>query len=275
MLNLNFLASAITVTLALALSTSSGAITLIDVDFDDDTTGGDPTSTFLQKGTDGSSEVHTIEVVDSASTPADPFGGTGNKSMMVRADSAGTAPNHSYVTWYSDTSVTNETVTFSMSIYIDKNASGNFNQVIAVGNSGGGLIASNQTALDMTIVQTGGGGRFQVYDGNTFFSGGIDQTPGGTFGYNTVMELEAELNMVTQTFEMSINGTQLTHSGGDKTFDFRNSIVEIDAAQVFQSAAVNEGQVFYDNVRLTVPEPGSFLLLTLGGLSLIARRRRA
>lgn len=233
-------------TVSLAASEST---TLFDLNFNDDATGDKPTHNAFRE----SSPNKTIAVVDSASTPADPFGGEQNKSFFIQDNAKGAAGEFGYVTWIADEKVSKHRVIFSLDIYVDTDGGNitSFGQSIHVGESTGGFITGGSgAALDLTITDAGSGGRFQVYNGSTFLSQGIDQSPQDLGGFNKVMRLKATLDPATSTYTMTINGTRLTHSGGDETFHFRNKGVSINAGQVFSTWARAAGRSFYDNARL-------------------------
>jgi len=225
------------------------AVTLIDENFDADTVGGTPSASLaLAQGTT------VLSVVDSASVPADPFGGAGNRSFYLEDQDA---TKTAQIGWAVD-SFEGQTngMTFTFKMYAVSNAVVNDPfQIVRLGenNAPNSTLNSLEAAVDFYVFST----NFQA---NTGTGGGLvtfDQVPGVDFAFNTVWDFELDIAPSNDTYSISINGTQLTTgNGATNRFGFRNA-KDINFVSFIGYSANAGTRVFYDDVLLeddTVPQ---------------------
>lgn len=229
-------------------------------DFQGDTVGSAPTNGVIY------SDIHTdvtqVEVVDAASTPADPFGGAGNKSL-----------------WMEDTGGTNSTLTFginspgytqgilSAKIYVVDDATNTFQYVDLNGGTGAANQGNGDIGPWIQYIPDDYGFRAITSAGAVYFS--------NSFPHNAVVDLVLHFDTATDTFTGTIDGNTLT-DGTNTTFAFFNDLSELTSVRIVHGMSVDRptATTFYDNVTL-VPEPSSMMLLGLGALVLVRRKRRA
>lgn len=157
-----------------------------------------------------------------------------------------------------------------------------------------GTITANLdiTVMDDTQISGSDSEYFCMFtDGGTFnFYSRLDISPGQsggdyTFGIATTSSTAEALFPSDFTFGQTVSGTLTydfgtglsTFSVGATTISSTTSVVAagINTFALRQSDSTNNETVFVDNLRVSsVPEPGSFAILGLVGLTGLARRRR-
>ncbi len=195
-------------------------------------------------------------VTDSATSPIDPFGGTGNQSLMFEktGTGAGTSPNVYFTTpeatlgiltfdLYTVNSGTLTTPVFTLYTYDGGNS----------GQIGTFLIFS---ASNVTAVPSGGAKTV-----SNVLSTGVTQQVSLHF-------------LANQTYSVAINGTPLSFSGTTWLPYYSATAFSIDRIRIgSQDDANYRSQVFVDNFVL-VPEPGTCVLLGLAGMAFLLNRRK-
>jgi hypothetical protein len=260
--------SAALVTAALAATASSASAAYLSLDFEGDTPGNTPAGyTFIRQGAN-----NVVRVVDGSSSPADPFGGAGNQSLLLDDNDT---TNAAVVTFLgANGGLTSGT--FSIQWILrdggrppvpnDPNAGydGRLYTNILVGES--------STGTDLT--STG----MQFYQDETTFGAygvGAFEQPALTGLVNTLV---VNFDTTTDKFSGTLNGAPLTISGGGSPFSFATSLSSVEGftvgAHYWDSPFDNH--TFVDNASLdAVPEPASLSLLAAGaGLALLRPRRR-
>ncbi|MCC7350407.1 MAG: PEP-CTERM sorting domain-containing protein [Phycisphaerales bacterium] len=229
-------------------------------DFQSDTVGSVPTNgvvfTDIQSST-------TVEVVDGNSTPADPFGGSGNQSL-----------------WMEDTGGSNSTLTFntgnsgyaqgtiSAKIYVVDDDTNTYQYVDINGGIGNANTGSGDIGPWIQYIPDDYGFRAITSSGTVYFT--------NTFPHNTVVDLVIQFDSTTDTFTGTIDGNPLT-DGTNTTFNFFNNLSSMSSVRVVHAMSVDRppATTFYDNITLApVPEPSGMIFLGLGALALVRRNRR-
>ncbi|MCC6424779.1 MAG: PEP-CTERM sorting domain-containing protein [Phycisphaerales bacterium] len=248
---------------ALTLLGGTGIASATVWDFQSDTVGSAPTNGVLYSDIQPSTQV---EVVNSSSAHADPFGGSGNQSL-----------------WMEDSGQSNSTLTFNLGgpgvtqgtlsakIYVVDDPSNTYQYI----DLNGGVGNANTGVGDI--------GPWIQYDPQVFgfraiTSSGLKYFT-NTVPHNSVIDLVIQFDATTDTFTGTINGNPLT-DGTNTTFDFFNSLSDLSSVRIVHASSVqtdpSQSTTFYDNVTLApVPEPSGMMILGLGSLALIRRKRRA
>lgn len=94
---------------------------------------------------------------------------------------------------------------------------------------------------------------------------GLDWTPGQWH------HVQVLVNVPSETFEVVFDGTRIDTPD---PLGFRRSSMFVDDIQFLLQAQTDGASVYVDNLRISVPEPASILLLLLGGFGAIFGRRR-
>jgi len=241
---------------------SASAVAILSRDFQSDTVGSNPLpnsgSTLYE------SSGNNVEVVGPASTPADPFGGVGNQSLLITA--AATGNNGEYVMAAPGASA-GPVGSVSMNYY--QRSTGPAGPPVMELKVGAftGFAGGSQT------------GPWMIINGATNI---LVFTPGPTLTLDQTVSLDAahtfaiHFDANTDTFTATLDGNPLTDDGGATTsFPFFSSLAGVHGLDVIAPSSSRTGQVFLDNVTINiVPEPASMLSLAglAGGLTL---RRRA
>jgi hypothetical protein len=251
--------------LALGVVIGSSAIASAAVwDFQSDTVGAAPTNGLVysdyQLGTQ-------VKVVDSGSTPADPFGGSGNHSLWMED----TGQSNSTLTWGVGSGNGFAQGTIKAQVYVVDDA----NNTLQYFGINGGIGSANTGAADL--------GPWLMYKEGTLQAIALSGTKTLTtpVPVNTVLNVVVNFDSATHTYTGSINGNPLT-DGTTTTFDFFNtdaSLTELESVRIVHATSIQDdpssSTTFYDNVSLNaVPEPTSGALL-LGGLLMLTRRRKS
>lgn len=261
---------------------SAQAATIIDENFQSQTAGSNPvalassgTATPVGNVTTREDEPNgrIVQVVDSTTSPVDPFGPAGNKSLQLysesttatsvffRSSSPGIASGALSMNMMVTTTPTPGDVGPWFSVILGGTASNTF-----LGGNGTDGLARIDFRSDSSILIRANGGNFfadQTYTANT----------------NYLLNIEFDAN--THLFSISLNGSPLTTGGGtaNSWTTLSTSLTSANALQVYGAASgtstIRTGEAFVDNILLTdVPEPASMALLAAGGLLITTRRRR-
>lgn len=220
---------------------------LLDVNFRSDTPGQVPASaTSIINASNG-----RIHVVDAASTPADPFGGAGNRSLMIEKVETGAVPT---VRW-DFSQVSDGTV--SASIYAPLNSDG-------FGSSGALYLYNNDTLAIGILWATNG--KLSV------------MTRSSTTNSNEVIAMvspllideaaDLQITFSEGRFSLSINGQMQESATGQTQFLLRGNQDTINNIRFAQSSTTTVNSRFFLNsfeVK-AIPEPASAALLGVVGI---------
>lgn len=263
----------------------SNAALVMDIDFQSDTVGSLPSSYSSQTAT--TQDGNTLVVVDSGSTFTDPFGPSGNKSMVFSSvydpsDPTGTGTTTSTTSaglWFQTDGV--ELVTQG-SFTFDANVTSSFldlrlgaTEDLVNGRIDGqgairillgeGAYEAGDTVAPISIYQNGDGGT------------NADQT--FTYGDNISVTLSwVFTGLGVGSYSVSIDGTPITISGSD-TFDFYFDQLGVDTVFFRTGTASNTTstyEFYVDNLQLnSIPETkhAGLLLGTIFLTGALLRRR--
>lgn len=107
---------------------------------------------------------------------------------------------------------------------------------------------------------------------------GNQAAPSTSEAFMLVLDPDAGFSAIGATPEFDTTGLGSLWSGGSLSLTITPAMV--GANHIFQfgfrNRASNFGDsgVFYDNIAVAIPEPGSFALLSVGALGFVGRRRR-
>lgn len=239
------------------------------IDFQADTVGGNPGAADYIEETGGS----VVEVIGASSTPADPFGGAGNKSLWLQDDSATGSAQAGFrrttteaVGWLGlkfnvTQDATYPTPFFQVRLFDDGVTS--LDGSASTAEMGPWMAFNASLAgdpIDIRVADTVGGWLI------------LDQT----LTSNTVHTLVITFNAASDTFTALLDGSPLTDDGGTTTaFPFRTPQSGIDAIEFTAAHYTRTGaQAFVDDIQL-VPEPNVTALLAVAGAVLWRRRKKA
>ena len=172
----------------------------------------------------------TYAIVGSASNPADPFGGAGNHSLVLKCDTGEYAG-----VWYEDYApITNTGVKVSLKLY---KAEGSYLQVFVQGN--------NPSTVDTIKLVVNPDNSFRI-DSGVIFDQAIQP--------ETVYILEIitdNLDNSTDTWTGKLNGVPLTtDSGATSIFDFNNDCSNIDGIYLASAPGSLSALAFIDDVKV-------------------------
>lgn len=219
-------------------------------DFQSDTVGAFPSAGLVGVIASGSTPSGTagVKIADSTTTPADPFGVPGNKSLQMMKMLGGGADARVRFGYGGSfpTSLTNGTM--ELDLYMSLNVpAGYTNPGLAVSLGSGGGQAQNFTTVGPIIEMRGHARDIRVYE-----SGGSRTLDQEIFP-NVVNHLVIDWDAASMTFTLKLNGTTLTDNGGAvSSFQFYGSPSGIDSALLYNSTG-SDNLTFVDNVNLPVP----------------------
>ena len=235
--------------------------TLIDVDFDSDTIGENPAGIMLISEPEGTD----IRVV--GHPPFDPFGGAGNRSLLYED----TGDDVARLGWTTEGFVTvTNNMTLSTKFYLDK--SGAFKNSYSL-LTGGNVASANNDFLDSVdeLVFT------LILLENLLLASDSNSANGWRYirlpaPPNTVWDMDIDINVLQQTWTVSINGELLFDMNEEiSDFAFRNSFNGINAIGIGGITVIAQGtpRVYFDDIKLSTPEyaasyDGSTLDVALG-----------
>lgn len=83
------------------------------------------------------------------------------------------------------------------------------------------------------------------------------------------------IDYAAQTYTLFVNGVAQTNGSASTTLGFRDTTNLGDSIRFSNgtTGGANTQTYLLDNLSLTIPEPGSFALLSLGCLAIFGRRR--
>lgn len=206
------------------LAPLANGTTLLNVDFQSDTVGELPAQRSSQTNI---GSPNTVAVVDGTSTPPDPFGPAGNKSLYMNAPVGSSSSAGIWFTTQDDTLVAHGS--FQTQIYMVNESRfldlrlGQLDPGI-----GTGRISEGSSLIRLLVGSGNGTNTISVYqNGNSGTV--VDQT----FAFDTTLNLSIDWQMSGGDigYSVSLNGTPLTISGVS-LFDFYNTSFMLDGEPV-------------------------------------------
>ena len=176
----------------------------------------------------------TASIVDSGSSPADPFGGTENQSLRLYSAGNGQVERATY-----EGDAVSGVGRFSLDFRV---AVGQLKMQLR--NEG-----SAKTAVEIVANLRGGTDDLQYFDGtdNVVFDQAI--------AANTTYSIIITFNTDTETFSGIINGVTLTIGGGTTTsFSFDEAVDHISRLDL-QTYDAGQSDSFVDNIYISAPIP--------------------
>lgn len=259
---------------ALALTVAAGYTAMngvasaayLTVDFQSDTVGQPPGTASLIEDLDANTRV---EVVDGSSSPADPFGGPGNMSLLMQDNSA---VNDTRAAWNGGGAGL-VTGVFKTQFYLSSAAAGfpspYYNLRLGINDA-----APVSDIATWLYINHPGWPNTIVWDEN---AGGLN-TLDNPLLFNTVNDLEITFDSNTQTMTGKLNGVAMTANLGTKSvFSYYNPHANITSFMFNAGYGGGVGnRVFFDNISLDapIPEPSMIGLVGLGLAAASGRRQR-
>lgn len=251
---------------------------ILDVDFSSDTTGQPPSGATIS-GTSGTDR--RIVVVDGGSNPADPFGGVGNKSLLLEQKVGGGAVT---ARWnLPGGSLTSGVFEFSAFSYQNVGEGwGSPQGILYFYDAGYSSPSASGIALSLSWNQNGQVGvrgrvnESDTTDGNFQFA--------GKWNINEVndvrLELSHEHSPELSSFRIWLNGELLTYGEDNQEYLYlRAGTSKIDNIRFAHSNSTGvNSRIFINGFTVSqIPEPGAVSALFGGigvGVMLVARWRR-
>lgn len=268
-LNRNGLAAgcyALLLAAGVAIPSAQGAY--ITDDFQSDTAGAAPSVSSSRDYIATSPSV--AMVVDSTTTPADPFGGSGNHSLLLQDKNSTENPT----IWWTGAAGGLQSGDLSVQFQLDPSLAAPADPyayaVIALGHglSSGGAGIGGDIALAVDL----------------FTSDAVSASVRPNFGISivntaalgTVHTLTLHFDLGSSTYSGKLDGVDLEKTGGGTTFPFYGSVSNIDSVALSAGWSGTTGvQVFFDNVNLSaVPEPATAGLMGMAMAGLLLKRRK-
>jgi hypothetical protein len=226
-----------------------------------------------------------VSQLGSSTTPPDPFGPSGNHSLMIEDMSTS---SNARVSWWNHSASATGKGTLSADLYSSgtgvSSPSGTPYMVIYAGNNPNMSSVPSSNSFMPTAAQA-----FYLYTSNTslYVSDG-SSAPQLDNTWTVGMPYQVTLNFdyAAKTFSGTLtdldvpNSTAPLKKGTQTTFAFASgynavTYTSIDAIDIIAGFSTNNNsRVVVDNLTLAVPEPTTAALLGLGGLGLLMRRRR-
>jgi hypothetical protein len=244
---------------AARLPSAAGATVFISEDFEGDTVGAAPANaTFIQLAGANSLAI----VVDDGSTPANPIGPAGNKSLLLRDRINTTDIRASFKGSLPDEGITQGKIAYQFHAV---NAAGDTIPVVSMraglndDASGGSRIDNSEAAFLLSFEAASN--RIVILEG------GVSRILQQTWAPNVLNNVAIEFDAVAQTWGASLNGVTLTKSDSSSQFSFWSAVGAINQFDFVTGAGSNiQSTVFFDNLQVTgVPEP-SVASLTMAGI---------
>jgi hypothetical protein len=210
-------------------------------------------------------------VVDGSSSPADPFGGSGNKSMLVEDNyNADTT----YVGWDYNNASAPDIVsgTLKFQLYLSSNGSYLTPYTnVRIGQNGAGSGATSAMLVYFSFPSGAYLNKVAV-DVN-----GVTHALDNAVNFNTIYDVELTFDSVTHTMSGKLNGNPLTE-GSTTSWGYSKPLLNAIDSVTFNTGTNSQvgNRVFVDNIVLdAVPEPSMLGLASLGLLGMIRRRHRS
>jgi hypothetical protein len=261
--------------LGLSFAGFAEASPILQDNFQGDTAGNPPSGPsyiVAPTGTDA-------RVVDSSTTPADPFGGAGNHSLMLFDDLNATGA--STVVGYNFANMTTAG-RLTIDFVLEKNATWNqpYTQLRFMDNDGDNTATVPE--IGPWILLNGANNPTQATSARVEaleFNGTGTSFVATTFAitYNAPHTLVLDFDLAADNYTMTLDGNLLQTGGATprSVFNFYTAQSEINNFEALTAASTRiDSRVFYDNINV-VPEPASATLLALSGLAGLRRRRVA
>ncbi|MBE2204968.1 MAG: PEP-CTERM sorting domain-containing protein [Chthoniobacterales bacterium] len=196
-------------------------------------------------------------VTDAGTSPVDPFGGAGNKSLMFEKTGTGSSSSPYFFATVPETTL--GILTFDL---YTVNDGGSFTTPIFTFYTYDGGNWSNIGAF-VNIFATS----------ITAFSGTTAKTASSVITANTANQVSLEF-FANSTYTVKVNGSAVSFSGTTVLSYYSGSASSIDRVRMgSQDTSNTKSRVFVDNIVL-VPEPGTCILLGLAGMAFLLNRRK-
>ncbi len=188
------------------------------------------------------------DIVDSGSTPADPFGGTGNQSLRLHASTAAT----SVFAYYDLGEIGTAGISFSMNFNLSAPSSDINRAYIQLRDNDADQVFRIRVQSDGNFILDAGDNTGQLILDNTITTG-------------TNYTLVINMNDSTDTFTGTLNGAPLTDVGGTVTsFGYADTGVDMTGGStlvlgLLNSTTTETPEFFVDNIGVVSSTPSVFL----------------
>lgn len=238
------------------------------IDFESDTLGSAPSTITPNDVKDPGSNI--VEVVDNTSTPSNPIGVAGNRSVVLQDTDSGADARLNYLL---DAPLTSGTVEFTFALEDAGNAGNPFGAIfMGSGVTSGGNVSSSTRGANILFSGNSSTTSFEL----------VVITPTGTVTLDNVGDLGTSYDIVlnfdsnSDSWSGTINGDTITGSAGVVTsFAYDEPQPDLNSVEFVSGTIAKINSTFFvDNISV-IPEPSQFAFL--GGilvLSLVCVRRR-
>lgn len=253
---------------AARLPLAAGATVFLSEDFEGDAVGSAPANaTFIQVAGASSRAI----VVDDGSTPANPMGPAGNKSLLLRDRINNADIRASFKGSLPDAGITQGKINYQFHAI---NATGDTIPIVSMRAglnddvTGGTRIENAEAAFLLS---------FEVTNNRiVILEGGVSRILQQTWSPNVLNQVAIDFDTVLQSWGATLNGVTLTKADSSSQFSFWSAVGAINQFDFVTGAGSNvQSTVFFDNLQIIgVPEPASATLAMLSGAVGLGLTRR-